>query len=125
MIMLDANMILRYLLDDNAEMAGKAAEYVEGGNAVVTVEVIAEVTYVLNGVYSLDRPEISDTIGEFLKLVGSSNMDVLSLAVQTYGKENLDFVDCVLFAYHKARNIEIATFDRKLLKLLQTADSEE
>lgn len=125
MIMLDANMILRYLLDDNAEMAGKAAEYVEGGNAVVTVEVIAEVTYVLNGVYSLDRPEISDTIGEFLKLVGSSNMDVLSLAVQTYGKENLDFVDCVLFAYHKARNIEIATFDKKLLKLLQTVDTEE
>lgn len=118
-------MILRYLLDDNAEMAGKAAEYVEGGNAVVTVEVIAEVTYVLKGVYSLDRTEISDTIGEFLKLVGSSNMDVLSLAIRTYGKENLDFVDCVLFAYHKARDIEIATFDQKLLKLLQTADSEE
>ena len=118
MIMLDANMILRYLLDDNTEMAGKAAEYIESGESVVTVEVIAEVTYVLKCVYSLDRREISDTIGMFLKLVECSNMDVLSLAVGTFGKENIDFVDCVLYAYHTARHIEIATFDKKLLKLL-------
>lgn len=122
--MLDANIILRYLFDDNEEMAGKAAEYIEDGNAVVSIEVIAEVIYVLKGVYSLERTDISRTITEFLKLVGCSDMNVLSLAVQTFGIENLDFVDCVLFAYHKERNMEIATFDKKLLKLLKTADSE-
>jgi predicted nucleic-acid-binding protein len=124
MTMLDANIILRYLFDDNEEMAGKAAEYIEDGNAVVSIEVIAEVIYVLKGVYSLERTDISRTITEFLKLVGCSDMNVLSLAVQTFGIENLDFVDCVLFAYHKERNMEIATFDKKLLKLLKTADSE-
>lgn len=46
MVMLDANMILRYLLDDNKEMADKAAEYIDSGNAIVTIEVIAEVIYV-------------------------------------------------------------------------------
>lgn len=122
--MLDANIILRYLFDDNEEMAGKAAEYIEDGNAVVSIEVIAEVIYVLKGVYSLERTDISRTITEFLKLVDCSDMNVLSLAVQTFGIENLDFVDCVLFAYHKERNMEIATFDKKLLKLLKTADSE-
>jgi len=124
MTMLDANIILRYLFDDNEEMAGKAAEYIEDGNAVVSIEVIAEVIYVLKGVYSLERTDISRTITEFLKLVDCSDMNVLSLAVQTFGIENLDFVDCVLFAYHKERNMEIATFDKKLLKLLKTADSE-
>lgn len=124
MTMLDANIILRYLFDDNEEMAGKAAEYIEDGNAVVSIEVIAEVIYVLKGVYSLERTDISRTITEFLKLVGCSDMNVLSLAVQTFGIENLDFVDCVLFAYHKERNMKIATFDKKLLKLLKTADSE-
>lgn len=124
MTMLDANIILRYLFDDNEEMAGKAAEYIEDGNAVVSIEVIAEVIYVLKGVYSLERTDISRTITEFLKLVGCSDMNVLSLAVQTFGIENLDFVDCVLFAYHKERNMKIAAFDKKLLKFLKTADSE-
>lgn len=124
MTMLDANIILRYLFDDNEEMAGKAAEYIEDGNAVVSIEVIAEVIYVLKGVYSLERTDISRTITEFLKLVDCSDMNVLSLAVQTFGIENLDFVDCVLFAYHKERNMKIAAFDKKLLKFLKTADSE-
>lgn len=31
---------------------------------------------------------------------------------------NLDFVDCVLYAYHSVRQYEIKTFDKKLNKLL-------
>lgn len=118
MVMLDTNIILRYLLDDNEEMSGKAAEYIESGNAVVIVEVIAEVIYVLKGVYSVDRQEIADTVVNFLQIVECSDMDVLMCAVRTFGKENLDFVDCVLYAYQKVREMQIATFDKKLLKLL-------
>ncbi|MBQ3798010.1 MAG: PIN domain-containing protein [Butyrivibrio sp.] len=52
MVMLDANMILRYLLNDNAEMAETAEKYINSGNVIVTIEVIAEVIYVLKGVYT-------------------------------------------------------------------------
>ena len=34
MVMLDANIILRYLLDDNEEMSQKAEEYIKNGDAV-------------------------------------------------------------------------------------------
>jgi hypothetical protein len=44
--------------------------------------------------------------------------DVLLLALDTYAERNLDFVDCVLYSYHAVKNVEIATFDKKLLKLL-------
>ena len=56
-VMFDTNMILRYLLDDNLEMADKAEEYIKNENAdvFVTVEVIAEVVYVLQKVYSLEQ----------------------------------------------------------------------
>lgn len=101
MTMLDANIILRYLFDDNEEMAGKAAEYIEDGNAVVSIEVIAEVIYVLKGVYSLERTDISRTITEFLKLVGCSDMNVLSLAVQTFGIEILTL--SIAFYLHTTR----------------------
>lgn len=119
MTILDANVILRYLLNDNQEMAEKADEYIQSGNAAVTIEVMAEAVYVLKGVYQLQRKQIVDTLGDFLELVQSTNMEVLKKALDTFGTENLDFVDCVLYAYHSVDNIEIATFDEKLQKKLQ------
>ena len=116
--MLDTNMILRYLLNDNQEMADKTEQYLNFGNVSVTIEVIAEVVYVLKGVYSMDRDIIADTIKGFLELVSCHEMDVLSLALDTYAERKLDFVDCVLYGYHAERGIEIATFDKKLLKLI-------
>ena len=53
MVMLDTNMILRYLLNDDQEMADKAEQYLNAGDVSVTIEVIAEVVYVLKGVYSM------------------------------------------------------------------------
>ena len=52
--MFDANIILRYLLYDNTEIADKAEEYLTTRNAIVTIEVIPEVIYVLKGVYSIE-----------------------------------------------------------------------
>ena len=69
MLILDANIILRYLLNDNVALADKAAEYVDRADAFVTIEVIAEVVYVLKGVYSLDRPKIRDILIDFLGIV--------------------------------------------------------
>ena len=108
--MFDTNMILRYLLDDNKEMAEKAEQYLNTRNVSVTPEIIAEVVYVLKGVYSLKRSMVTDTIKKFMELV--------ILALETFSNKNLDFVDCVLYAYHKLQNIEIATFDKKLKKLI-------
>ena len=118
MILFDTNMILRYLLNDDEPMADQVERYLDGGDVYVTVEVIAEVVYVLKGVYSMSRDLIADTIKGFLELVGCRDMSVLSLALDTYAKCNFDFVDCVLFAYHRVRGMEIATFDKKLLRLL-------
>jgi len=116
--MLDANMILRYLLNDNADMADKAEQYIDAGDVFVTIEVVAEVVYVLKGVYSMERDKIASTIKGFLELVHCQAADILNVALDTYAKNNLDFVDCVLYAYHRIRGVEIATFDKKLLKLM-------
>ena len=118
MIIFDANMILRYLLDDNQIMSEKAEEYLTTNRVRVTIEVIAEVVYVLKGVYKLERKEISQILKDFLKLVDCHEKEVLNLALDTYSNHNLDFIDSVLFGYNKVKNIEIATFDKQLLKLI-------
>ena len=119
MALLDTNMILRYLLDDNQEMADVVEEYLDARTASVTTEVIAEVVYVLKGVYSMERNLISSVVNDFLKLVSCRESDVLNIALDTYANHNLDFVDCVLYGYHVAKGATIATFDKKLQKLLR------
>ena len=118
MVIFDTNMILRYLLNDNQEMADKAEWYLENESVHVTVEVIAETVYVLKGVYSLERKPISETIKRFLTLVECRYTAALNVALDTFEKSNLDFVDCVLFGYYSAEGAEIATFDKKLLHLI-------
>lgn len=120
MVILDANMILRYLLNDNEEMAQNAERYIQRKDVYVTLEVAAEVVYVLHSVYHMERSKIADTLLEdFLPLVQCMEMSVLRLALETYGKKALDFVDCVLYAYHEVHGAEIATYDKKLRKLIE------
>lgn len=116
--MFDTNMILRYLLNDNAQMADKAEQYIKDGEVYVTIEVIAEVVYVLKGVYSLEREKISEYLKQFLKLVNCDDKEILHFSLDTYAEQNLDFIDCVLYGYHIKKNFKIATFDKKLLNLL-------
>ena len=120
MLILDANMILRYLLNDNLEMADQAEKYIEQHEAHVTVEVIAEVVYVLGRVYKVKRQEITQILSAFLDSVTSRDIAIIQEAVATYGDQKLDFVDCVMYAYAKINHAHIATYDKKLNKLLDT-----
>lgn len=52
MVMLDANVILRYLLNDHEEMASEAEKMIRNHTALVTIEVAAEV---LENDYNQDR----------------------------------------------------------------------
>lgn len=118
MRMLDANMILRYLLNDNKEMADEVQKIIEEGSVQVTIEVLAEVVYVLKGVYSVGREEIKSSLVNFLSEVESNEHEVVKLGLETYAEQSLDFVDCILYAYSKVKGYEIKTFDKKLKSLL-------
>ena len=122
MVMLDTNMILRYLLNDNEEMAIEAEDIIKKQQVYVTIEIIAEVVYVLKGVYSVEREEIKESLLAFLKEVVAVEEDVLKLGIETYARHNLDFLDCVLYAYNRIKGYEIKTFDKKLIKLLKQTD---
>ena len=118
MKLLDANMILRYLLNDNEEMASEVETLISENAVQVTIEVMAEVVYVLKGVYSIERDKIKNSLLNFLSEVQSDNMEVLKVGLETYAEESLDFVDCILYAYNRVRGYEIMTFDKRLRRLL-------
>ena len=112
-ILIDANVILRYLLNDVDDMAKKSEEIIKFG-AWTLPEVIAEVVYVLKSVYQIEREEIANAILEFLKEIDIEHKETIIEAVKIFSGTNLDFVDCILIAYKKIENAEVFSFDKKL-----------
>ncbi len=119
MKLVDANVILRYLLNDDQEMARRAKAVIEGG-AYTKPEIIAEVVYVLKGVYKAARTDIRDFIREMLKAVRCAESDAVAYAVDVYADTSLDFVDCLLIAYHVLGKEDVFTFDKNLAKRMNT-----
>lgn len=122
MVMLDTNIILRYLLNDNEQMADEAEKIIRKNSAQVTIEVVAEVVYVLKGVYSIERKIIKAKLLNFLSEVQAVEAEVIRCGLETYGDKNLDFIDCILYAYNKVKGYEIKTFDKRLKQLLGDTD---
>ncbi len=60
MIRIDTNYIVRYFMNDNTEMADIAEEILTTKNIFISNEILAEVVYVLSGVYKISKADISD-----------------------------------------------------------------
>lgn len=115
--LIDANVILRYLLGDHPEMSKEARQIIEDG-AFTLPEVLAEVVYVLKGVYQVERTEIGRTLIEFLDEISIDHQDAVCEALSLFSETSLDFVDCILIARHQVLGDNVVSFDKKLNRML-------
>jgi predicted nucleic acid-binding protein len=117
---IDANVILRYVLDDHAELSPRAKKLIDENIVETPIEALCEVVFVLSRIYGIARKDIADTLLDFY---GNTNCllphrEAVIRGIEYFGEKNLDFVDCILAGYYEAENITIHTFDAKLEKLL-------
>lgn len=122
--MVDANIVLRYLLDDHVEFSAQAAVILEQEKVVLPIEAACEVVYVLQKVYAVNRAEIQQLLTDLLNeaLVAMEKPEVFVKALEYYGSSTLDFVDTLLCAYHSVEGQTIFTFDNKLNQFIQRAE---
>lgn len=120
MKIIDANIVLRYLLQDNIDLSNNAKEIIEDNNIFIPTEVIAEIVYVLEKVYSVNRKEINKILSDLLNFenIDTANSKVIKNALKIYANKKLDFVDTILISYNNIDKHEIYSFDKKLNKLL-------
>ena len=111
--LLDANAILRYLLNDTEDQATMVEKAINEG-AFTIGEVVAEVVYVLQGVYKLDRNSICKSLLVLFNEIDILDKPIVKEALNEYAKSSLDYVDCLLFARAKILNESILSFDKKL-----------
>jgi len=125
MALVDANIVLRYLLNDHAELSPKAAEILEHQQVTLPIEAACEVVYVLQKVYGVDKRQIQHYFNQLIneQLVMIDKADVFLKALACYSRTTFDFVDCLLWAYHVVEQQDIFTFDEKLHKYIQQKDA--
>ena len=120
MIRVDTNMIIRFLLNDHIEMANIAEKVLTTRDVYIANEILAEVVYVLLGVYDISRSDIADRLTELIgfKNISVSNPEIVALSLELFKTKKLDFVDCLLCAYAKLD--EVVTFDKQLIRCIST-----
>jgi predicted nucleic-acid-binding protein len=118
---IDANILLRYVLNDSAELSPKAKEIVDGHIVEIPTEVLCEAVYVLTKYYKIDRQTVCAELKHVFEQTQCVlyHRDAVLQGLEYFGTSSLDFVDCVLAGYAKIDKDEIFTFDAKLRKLLE------
>lgn len=118
----DANVVLRYLLNDSRDLSEKAADILENNLVFLPNRVIAEIVYVLEEVYRVERKNIRTALMELFEYgnLEVGDIGLIGESLKVYAGRNLDFVDTLLCAYHRLGKHEVYTFDKKLNSLLNT-----
>lgn len=121
MKIIDANIILRYLLKDNLELHRKSVSLIETNHLFVPNEIAAEIVYVLEKVYDISKKEIHDVLAVLFARGNFSfiDKDVILSSLEYYSKYNLDYADALLVSYKKIQQADVLTFDKKLLKIIE------
>ncbi|MBO6242978.1 MAG: PIN domain-containing protein [Lachnospiraceae bacterium] len=113
----DANIILRYLIKDDENLFDIAKKEIQKC-PIVPIVILAEIVYVLKGIYKVSRNDIVDTLITLSDEVEYEDINITLQTLNFFKNLNLDFADCYLLARNKINKEEIVTFDNKLNKEL-------
>lgn len=117
---LDTNVIVRFLMKDDAEQAAIAtkafAEFTTDAPGFVCREVLVELVWVLQKIYRLPRTDIADAIEGLLSAreIVVESADQVAVAVDRLRKGGAGFADqMIALAGQGAGCQATVTFDRK------------
>ena len=119
MEIVDANVVLRYLMKDHKRLYRESRQIIEERKLFIPAEVIAEIVYVLEKVYEIPRSNISDALKKLFNYpnITTSEIDILYESLTIYDEKKIDFVDALLVSYHRVYNHIIHSFDKKVNQL--------
>jgi predicted nucleic-acid-binding protein len=123
-IALDTNVLVRFLVQDDAAQHRKAVHLIERASReeiplLVTDVVLCELVWVLSYSYQVDRPALIAILRDLLsaRQILIVSRDAVARAVDAYAAGRGDFADYVIREQARAMGSEsVATFDRALLK---------
>ena len=125
MAALDTNILVRYLVRDDARQLALAqslmARAVQAGDALfVPVTVVIELEWVLRASFGFAKPDILATMTALLSTVELSieSESAIEVALRLYEAGSADFSDCVHIGLaHQVGETPLWTFDKRCARL--------
>jgi predicted nucleic-acid-binding protein len=102
MIGLDTNVLVRYIMQDEAKQAAKATKLIENLSAqepgFITLVSVVELVWVMSSSYALGRSQIVQALDVILrsKQLVVDQEEHVARALRAYGAGNADFADCLI-----------------------------
>lgn len=123
MIGLDTNVLVRYIMQDDAKQARRAAALIESLTperpGFISVVALVELVWVLESVYTLTRAQIAQALQTLLSIeVWTIERAIaVSSALRGYANGKVDFADRVIERVGASAGCECTmTFDRDAAK---------
>ena len=124
MIALDTNVLVRYLVQDDARQSAAAAALVNrviaaGDTLFVSDVVVCETVWVLSGSYDMGRQEIARVLRSLFRArhLTFRAADQLIRALEAFDAGKGDYADYLIREHARAMECEqVVTFDRALLR---------
>ena len=123
MIALDTNVVVRFLVNDEASQARRARALIKTNVVFVPMTVLLETEWVLRGGYGLPRAEVVRLLRALLGLPDLATEDPQRIArALDWHEGGIDFADALHLA-GSAGAERFATFDEKLVKTAKKLDA--
>lgn len=125
-IILDTNIILRFITADDKEKQEKTArlfERIKEGKITAFIHdvIFAETVFVLvsKKLYNLPKSKIQALLLPIvnLKNIKFNSKKNIKRALELFVRHDLDFEDALIAAYAESKKIEIVSFDRDFKKI--------
>ncbi len=122
---IDANIIIRYLIDEPWEMAREAEalfEAAERGEVILMLDeiTVAEVVWVLSSFYKANREVIKKSLLTFIANEGvmMADKEGMLLALTLYTDMNVDFANALISVHmSRSRVQDIVSYDKHFERL--------
>jgi predicted nucleic-acid-binding protein len=118
MIGLDTNVLVRYIMQDDAKQAAKATKLIESLTpsepGFVPLVAVVELVWVLSGSFDLTRAQVVEALDALIraKQLVVDQADQVVRALRAYGTGSADFADCLIERTAKAAGCDrVMTFD--------------
>jgi len=115
MIGLDTNVLVRYIMQDDARQSALATRLVESlsveSPGFVPLVSVVELAWVLSSAYALDRGQVVQAVESLLrtKEIVVERAEIVWKALRVFQRANADFADCLI-----ERSAAVAGCDRTM-----------
>jgi predicted nucleic-acid-binding protein len=114
----DSNILVRHLTGDPPEQAKRATALLRSGESLILVDlVVAEVVYVLECVYEVERDRVAELVRAILGFPAIAVPDepLLLRTLEVYEQHRTHFAESYLAAYAEISGVGVvASFDRDI-----------